>query len=167
MIEKGEGMDTRIRVVVPWLLVFYLGASPGMGAEPGQHPQERPANLDESAEEIFEEELLQLIAPDQLEALDRGAPASSIVLTTGETLKGFLAEGEPEYRLLWTSVGATADSSGGSFALSSSTEPFAGVSAAASFELTVGLVRIDGGGDSLFEDGFESGDTTGWSNSTP
>lgn len=125
----------------------------------------------------------QLLTDPQIEAYQKGIPPSEIVLTTGETLEDFLTEetSTPTYELAWIFVSGGGTSYGelpsalrlgscsaGTVELVSTIgQPVAGVATGGGpgneYELWIGLLEDT----SIFSDGFECGDVSAWSSSTP
>lgn len=111
---------------------------------------------------------MKIITPEQVGAYRDGTPPSEIVLATGETLEEFLAVAPrgapPDFSVPRTSVssGGESESNDGKFRLRSTIgQPVTGAS-----ESTDGALKLDVGFQTpdtrLFDDGFESGDTSNW-----
>lgn len=131
--------------------------------------------------ELSSSEVGRLITVEQIEAYQKRTSPSEIVLTTGETLKDFLAE-PPTYELTWIIISGGGVSHGerssldtlgmesslvDTFELESAIgQPVAGVAiggqAGEMYELRSGLFETG----EIFSDGFESGDMSAWSSNT-
>ncbi len=115
---------------------------------------------------LLEMEILQLMSVGQARAYMSGVSSAEIVLMTRESLETFLLrKGIVEFDISWYSIdgGGTSASSGGVFQLNGTVgQPDAGVMIGGEFKLTGGFWAITKSGE-VFEDGFESGSTSSWS----
>ena len=115
---------------------------------------------------LLEQEILQAMTTAQIRAFISGVSPSEIIINTGESLEIFLQrKGIDEFDISWYSIsgGGTA-ASGGVFQLNGTVgQPAAAVMKGGEFALTGGFWAITKAGE-LFEDGFESGDKSSWSN---
>ncbi len=115
--------------------------------------------------------ILEALTPEQLREFLAGASPANIVLRDGESLAKFLERNGSGFELSWSTLdggGSTIGSFGGDFELAGTVgQPDAGPSAEADFELIGGFwVNLPNPEAAIFEDGFESGDTSAWSGTT-
>lgn len=163
-----------------WLLIILAGQVPHLAAaQPQGSASAWDALLREApsrAAQIppLERELLQQIAADQLRSYLHGAPASTVVLMSGESLDAFLArKGSIAFELSWFSIdGGGGGLSGHGFALNGTFgQADAGTASGGGFVLVGGFSSPVSQGSQpspcpasgrIFCDGFESGDTGFW-----
>jgi len=116
----------------------------------------------------WEKEVLQLMTSTQVRAYAAGSPATEIVLTSGQTLAGFLEEkGVVGFAVSWASVdGGGGVSTGGLYQMTATIgQVDAGVMTNGVFSLRGGFLASERTPVEvpIFSDGFESGDLNAWS----
>ncbi|MCP4658763.1 MAG: hypothetical protein GY856_25410 [bacterium] len=150
-------------------LLLHLGISLPILAAPGEPVSSWDVLMEQGlaprSVAALEREILELLTPEQAKEFARGTAASEIRLLDGRTLDDLLRErGVTTSDLSWFSVdGGGGVATGGVYRLVATIgQPDAG-------RLTGGIYTLRGGflqpssADPIFNDGFESGDLSGWS----
>lgn len=160
-----------------FIVIVALAWCSGAGAEEAasawdQLSQSHAAPAAEASE--LEKQALQLLSPSSLRAYLAGVDAADIPLLNGETLAELLERAGPvSFDLTWFTIdGGAGRIEGGAFNLLGSLgQPDAGAMSGGAFTLKggfLGLATSAGDGDpcsgpkAIHCDGFESGDTSAW-----
>jgi len=136
-----------------------------------------PATASDPSITKIEKQLLGVLTPEQAAAFARGADPATIVLADGQSLEEFLTLqlGDASFDLSWYTLdGGGGTSSAGAYRLQGTIgQPDVGVMTGGDYRITGGfwgVLRVSTGppcnsADTVFCDGFESGDLSGWSTS--
>lgn len=155
----------RYVVVVLILLSFVVTASAAQdGSAWDRLIRENPDQL--RGISAAERSALKLLPSSLSEGSLTGDALDDIMLTNGDSLGEHLEKTGTEFEMSWFSVDSGAFRlSGGEFTLSVVVgQADAGVSTGGELVLNGGFLTPPGSVDVLFSDGFESGDTSQWSN---